>query len=46
MINLSDIWVTANYKETQLDDIKSNQQAVVTVDAYPGLMVKGYVESS
>ena len=45
MINLSDIWVTANYKETQLDDIKSNQQAVVTVDAYPGLMVKGYVES-
>ena len=45
MISLSDIWVTANYKETQLENLRPGQQAVITVDAYPGLRIKGKVES-
>lgn len=45
MISLSDIWVTANYKETQLENLRPGQQAVITLDAYPGLRIKGKVES-
>ncbi len=45
IIDLSDIWVTANFKETQLNRMKPGQSAVVTVDAYSGLRLKGKVES-
>lgn len=37
--------VDANFKETQLDHMKPGQQAEVTLDAYPGLKLKGHVES-
>jgi membrane fusion protein (multidrug efflux system) len=30
------IWVTANFKETQLDKMKVGQKVIVHVDAYPG----------
>ncbi len=39
------VWVTANYKETQLADIRVGQPVDVEVDAYPGCDVKGRVES-
>ncbi|GAA6529052.1 secretion protein HlyD [Segatella asaccharophila] len=45
IIDLSDIWVTANFKETQLGRMQLGQRAVVTVDAYPGLRLKGKVQS-
>lgn len=39
------LWVTANYKETQLSRVKPGQPADITVDTYPGIKVKGKVDS-
>jgi membrane fusion protein (multidrug efflux system) len=39
------VWVTANFKETQLVDIKVGQPVDLEVDAYGGYKVKGTVES-
>ncbi|MFB3918289.1 MAG: HlyD family efflux transporter periplasmic adaptor subunit [Terriglobales bacterium] len=44
VVNLDDIWVTANFKETQLKDMRSGQSATVHVDAY-GRDYKGFVDS-
>ena len=33
VINLDDIWVTANFKETQLREMKAGQRVVIDVDA-------------
>jgi membrane fusion protein (multidrug efflux system) len=38
-------WVTANFKETQLDNVKPGRKAEVTVDALPGRTFEGEVES-
>lgn len=38
-------WVTANFKETQLDDMRIGQKAEIDVDAYPGCRAAGTVES-
>jgi membrane fusion protein (multidrug efflux system) len=40
-----DVYVTANFKETQLTLMKPGQDADITVDAYPGYMFHGKVES-
>jgi len=40
-----DVWVTANFKETQLGDIRPGQTVEVTVDAYPGRVFKAHVDS-
>jgi membrane fusion protein (multidrug efflux system) len=40
-----DIWVTANFKETQLGDIRAGQPVEVIVDAYPDRTFKAHVES-
>ena len=34
IINLDDIWVTANFKETQLKHMRPGQAATISVDAY------------
>ncbi len=39
------VWVTANYKETQLPGIKPGDQATVTIDAVPGITFKAHVDS-
>jgi membrane fusion protein (multidrug efflux system) len=39
-----DIWVTANFKETQLADVKPGQKAEIQVDMY-GKGVTGHVDS-
>jgi membrane fusion protein (multidrug efflux system) len=39
------VWVTANFKETQLADIRVGQRVDVEVDAYGGQAVEGTVES-
>jgi membrane fusion protein (multidrug efflux system) len=44
IVNLDDIWVTANFKETQLKNMRPGQQAEISVDAY-GHSYKGTVES-
>ena len=38
------IWVQANYRETQLLRIRPGDRAEIRVDALPGLVLKGYVE--
>jgi membrane fusion protein, multidrug efflux system len=45
IIPLDSIWVTANFKETQLDTVRPGQKAVVTVDAYGGHSFTGHVDS-
>ena len=39
------VWVTANFKETQLDRIRPGQAVDIEVDAYPHLKLKGHVDS-
>jgi membrane fusion protein (multidrug efflux system) len=39
------IWVTANYKETELDRMRPGQRVEIAVDAYPGLKLTGHVDS-
>ena len=39
------VWVTANFKETQLSDLKVGQPAELDIDAYGGCQAKGVVES-
>jgi len=40
-----DVWVTANFKETQLPSIKPGDAASVQVDAVPGITFKARVDS-
>lgn len=41
----TDYWVIANYKETQLTNIKPGQKVVVEIDAYPDKRYKAHVDS-
>jgi membrane fusion protein (multidrug efflux system) len=41
----ADVWVTANYKETQLTLIRPGQPVTVKVDAYPGKEFQAKVDS-
>jgi len=45
IVPLEDIWVTANFKETQLKNMRPGQRAMVSVDAYGGRQYQAYVES-
>lgn len=45
VVPLSDIWVTANLKETQLKGVGPGDRVEIEVDAYPGLTFHGRVES-
>src|SRR5450631_163837 len=40
-----EVWVTANFKESQLALIRPGQPATIEVDAYPQLDLKGHVDS-
>jgi membrane fusion protein (multidrug efflux system) len=44
VVPLQDVWVTANFKETQLKNIKPGQKAEVKVDTY-GKTFPGHVDS-
>ena len=39
------VWVTANFKETQLRNMRPGQPATISVDAYPRLKLQGHVDS-
>jgi membrane fusion protein, multidrug efflux system len=45
LVQLDDVWVTANFKETQLKDVRAGQRATVTVDALGGRSFNGKVDS-
>ena len=40
-----EIWVTANYKETQLEEMRRGQSVTMRVDAYPNRDFRGHVDS-
>jgi membrane fusion protein, multidrug efflux system len=41
----TDVWVTANFKETQLDHMQAGDPVTISVDAYPDQEFHGKVES-
>lgn len=45
MVDTADVWVTANYKETQTARIHPGSQVGIEVDAIPGVTFKGTVTS-
>lgn len=40
-----EIWVVANFKETQLDEMRPGQPVTFRIDAYPGREIDGHVAS-
>ncbi len=40
-----EIWVTANFKENQLDAMRAGQPVTLTIDAYPEREIEGHVAS-
>ena len=45
MLVPDEVWVTANYKETQLTDMRPGQPVEIRIDAYPGRKLTGRVAS-
>ena len=45
VLPLPNIWALANFKETQMTNIRVGQPARVTVDAFPDLKLTGHVDS-
>jgi len=43
--NNSKIWVVANFKETQIEKMKTGQEVEIVVDAFDGEIIKGKVQS-
>jgi membrane fusion protein (multidrug efflux system) len=39
------VFVTANYKETQLTNVRPGQEVIVRIDAFPGLRLRAHVDS-
>ena len=44
-VPLPNLWVIANYKETQMTNLRIGQPAHIAVDAFPDLVLSGHVES-
>jgi membrane fusion protein (multidrug efflux system) len=45
VVPLDDVYIIANYKETQLERVKPGQEVEIKIDAYPGKVFYGKVES-
>jgi membrane fusion protein (multidrug efflux system) len=45
IVSTDDVWVTAQFKETQLTHMRTGQAVTIEVDAYPGDKWTGVVES-
>ncbi|MGE4192838.1 MAG: HlyD family secretion protein [Pseudodesulfovibrio sp.] len=41
----ADVWVVANFKETQIASMRAGQPVEIEVDAYPGTVFTGHVDS-
>jgi membrane fusion protein (multidrug efflux system) len=41
----TDLWVTANFKETQLTDMRPGESVRISVDAFPARSLAGHVDS-
>jgi membrane fusion protein (multidrug efflux system) len=44
-LDLDSIWVTANFKETQLKNMRPGQSVTISVDTYGGRQYRGHVDS-
>jgi len=45
VVSLDNVYVTANYKETELEKVKPGQRVEIEVDTYPGRKFTGRVDS-
>jgi membrane fusion protein (multidrug efflux system) len=45
VVPLDNVWVIANYKETQLTHVAIGQRAEIRVDTFPGIAIKATVNS-
>ncbi len=45
LVGSEDLWVEANFKETDLTHVRTGNPATVTIDAFPGTKITGRVES-
>lgn len=45
IVQMDDVWVTANFKETQLAHMRPGQRVTLHVDAYGGRTFTGHVDS-
>jgi membrane fusion protein, multidrug efflux system len=45
VVPLRNVWVVANYKETQLTHVRIGQRAEIMIDTFPGVVVAGRVDS-
>jgi membrane fusion protein (multidrug efflux system) len=45
LVSDTNVWVEANFKETELGKLQLNQAVEISIDAYPDLRWKGNVES-
>jgi membrane fusion protein (multidrug efflux system) len=45
VVPLDAVYVVANFKETQLKHVRSGQPVSVAIDGFPGIEIKGHVDS-
>ena len=45
IVPVNDVWVVANFKETQIEHIRRGQRVRITVDGYPHERIAGVVDS-
>jgi membrane fusion protein (multidrug efflux system) len=45
IVPIESLYITANFKETQLTDVRVGQRADLTADVYPGYTYKAHVDS-
>lgn len=45
VVDVGNVWVVANYKETQLTHVRPGQRVSISVDTHPGLLLRGRVDS-
>jgi membrane fusion protein (multidrug efflux system) len=45
VVPLQAVYIVANYKETQLTNVRPGQSATIDVDTFPGAKIHGHVDS-
>jgi membrane fusion protein, multidrug efflux system len=45
IVPLGDLWLVANFKETQIEHIRPGQRVRITIDGYPNETFEGEVDS-
>jgi membrane fusion protein (multidrug efflux system) len=45
VVPLQSVYVVANFKETQLSEVRTGQPVEISIDGLPGVIVKGKVDS-